>query len=293
MVLIDTLLAIGQQSSIESAIELVCDKNGLVRTYNSSEWKYMFPVASEGNLLELGAGIGDDTIDLSHECHEITAVVPSTSNAELLKLRLHENDVTNCKVSVLDNLTAMPWKDGAFGGIAFEGAASAGFNLCHETLPEFAKECRRLLQPDGSVCMGISNHLHTSGPLHKLKSKLQANPHPESLNRLVKREGGRDIATLKLTEVISAMQSAGFDAPRVFAPMPDEKQTKAVLPLDAPNTTVYYFNHLMRRDTVLVRTASMLMKALARLGLIRFALPYYIVIFQLQNNSTFSKTQSD
>jgi len=293
LVLIDTLLAMGQKSSIDSAIELACEKNGLVRTYNSSEWKYMFPVANKGNLLELGAGIGDDTIALSYECPEISAVVPSTSNAKLLELRLQENGITNSKVSVLNDLSCMPWEDDTFGGIAFEDAAASGFNLSHETLPLFAKECSRLLQPGGSVCMGISNHLHAYGLLRKLKSKIQANAHPESLNRIIKREGGINSVTLKLGKTISAMQSAGFEYPHIFAPMPDEKQTKALLPLDAPSTIIYYFNHLMRKDSVLVRIASMLMKVLARLGIISFVLPYYIVIFKLQNDSIHSQTQTD
>lgn len=81
------------------------------------------------------------------------------------------------------------------------------------------------------------------------------------------------------------MNAAGFPPPKLFAPMPDEKQTKAVIPLDDPEALRYFFDHLVRSDTSVIRTATRLMKGLIRIGMIRWVLPYYIVVFRLQAQS--------
>ncbi len=283
MKLIETLLAMSQHGSVESAIETVCEKHGFARTQNSSEWKYLFPVAPESRVLELGAGVGDDTIALSSEASEVVAAVPSQPNADLLQRRLREHEITNAQVAVLDTAANLPWSDASFGGIAMEDAAAGGFNLCGQTLPKLARECYRLLQPGGCVCLGLSNPLHTSGPLQILKAKQQAAHHPESLNRMIKCEDRTRAETLRLGSVTRAMQAAGFSAPQLFAPMPDEKQTKAVLPLDSSEALHYYFDHLMRSDTVLIRSATQIMKALVRLGMIQLVVPYYFALFRRQD----------
>jgi len=283
--LTETLLAMSQHHSIESAIETVCEQQGLARTKTSSEWKYLFPAPWGSRVLELGAGIGDDSLALSSEGFHLVAAVPSSSNAELLTLRFREQSISSAEVAILNHVTELPWHDASFGGITLEDAAAAGFNLCHKTFPEFANECHRLLLPDGCVCVGIGNPMHASGPLHILKARQQAARHPESLNRMIKREGASRPRALRLGRVTRAMQAAGFAAPQLFAPMPDEKQTKAVLPLDSPEALHYYFDHLMRSDTMVIRTATRLMKTLIRIGLIQMIVPYYIALFRRQADS--------
>ena len=284
MQLIETLLSISRHGSVESAIEAVCEKHGFARTQNHSEWKYLLPVSPESRVLELGAGGGDDSLVLSSEASELVAAVPSPPNADFLQRRLREHEITNAQVVVLNNATSLPWGDASFGGITLEDVAANGFNLCGQTMPDFAKECYRLLRPGGCVCLGLSNPLHTSGPLRVLKTKQQAAHHPESLNRMIKCEGGTCPGALRIGPVTKAMQAAGFSAPQLFAPMPDEKQTKAVLPLDSPEALHYYFDHLMRSDTALIRTATLVMKVLVRLGMIRLIIPYYFALFHRQDD---------
>jgi len=284
--LVGTLLAHGKTTSLASAVGAVCKQYGLARTHNSAEWKFMFPAAPEDAILELGAGVGEDTRTLSLDCAELVAVVPTRANAELLQRCLREDAIENARVVILDNATQLPWADASFGGIVLEDAAAPGFHLAQTDLPDFAKACCRVLRPGGCVCLGLSNPIYTSRAVRPLKTRLQGDRHPESLNRAIKREGSGRQDAWPLAAVRRAMQAAGFAGPELFAPLPDERQTKIVLPLNAPEALLYYFSHLVRRDSASIRAVSMLMRGLVRLGVVRRALPYWIALFRLPEAGT-------
>ncbi len=284
--LVDELLEISKSESVDDAVRTVQKQRGFAQTRNCAEWKYMFPVAAGENILELGAGVGDDTLLLATECPEVAAVVPSVRNGELLLRRFQQHGISNVQVVAADDLTRQPWDASSFGGIAFEDVAAGAFALSRDNIGAFAEECSRLLKPGGTVCLGLRSMLQAAEPLQSLKSRVQVSSHPESLNRAVKHDGRPRPKPLAFRHVARAMRSAGFAAPQLFAPLPDESQTKVVLPLTPHEPLNYYFDRLMRSDTVVIRILTRLMKLLVRIGMIRFALPYTIVLFQLPRETS-------
>ncbi len=75
------------------------------------------------------------------------------------------------------------------------------------------------------------------------------------------------------------MRRHGFERPRVYAPLPDERGTQVVIPLDDPSAVRYFLQHLVRKDSRLVRAAIVGAGLLLKLGALRAALPYWFLYF--------------
>ena len=100
--------------------------------------------------------------------------------------------------------------------------------------------------PGGTVFLGLENGLERRFFLDRFRSKLQAKYNPESLNRLLKRRGMPRAPLAGYRPVVRSMLRHGFGTPRVYAPLPDERGTQLVLPVDEPSAVRYFLKHLVQ-----------------------------------------------
>jgi hypothetical protein len=184
---------------------------------------------------------------------------------------------------VLDSLQRLPLPDGSVAALALEGAAAPAFDVRAANFPRIAAEWRRVAAPGCVVFLGLGNRLHGLPGARGLRLALASRPRPESLNRAVKRIGttGTHLRTdLGIGAALRAMSDVGFGPPAIHAPLPDENDARVVVPLDDARALRYFLNHLIRRNSRLVRIAVHGANALVALDLMRHVVPYYYLLFR-------------
>jgi hypothetical protein len=80
------------------------------------------------------------------------------------------------------------------------------------------------------------------------------------------------------------MLRQGFSAPTIYAPLPDQERTEAVIPLQERAATLYFLSNLVRRDSFTSRAAVAVAKLLARSGRLGWLVPDYLVCFKREPN---------
>jgi hypothetical protein len=167
-----------------------------------------------------------------------------------------------------------------------EDATAPGFKVTDRNFPAIAEEWARVLSPGGTVFLGLSNRYDRLFRLSLLRSMIQSPDYPESLNRLVKKAMAPwPHSNLRLGQTIRSMIQNGFSEPIVYAPFPDEKKTKVVIPLEDARAVRYFLNNLIRRNSFAVRLAITAANAFVTLSLFRYIVPYYFLVFRLDDKS--------
>jgi len=270
-----------QAKTASQAAAEMCGKHGCTRSMYNADWKFFLPAATEGTTLELGAGFGEDSVDLGGPAGTSILVVPNVLNARIVSKHLGERSDRDWPVAVLTDLTRLPLADGSVQSVSLEDVAAAGFGLSDAGLRAVANEWRRVLAPNGVVFIGVSNGLHRLPGLKRLRTVLRARPRAESLNRLVKRSvvrrAGRGLSPWR---TIRTMAQLGFGAPVVYAPLPDENDIQVVIPVADKCVVRYFLNNLVRKNSRIVRIALRLCNITVTLGLFRRLVPYYYLIFR-------------
>ncbi|NIM96697.1 MAG: methyltransferase domain-containing protein [candidate division Zixibacteria bacterium] len=236
--------------------------------------------------MEIGAGFGDDTIDLAAKSVGTISVVPNMTNALIADNHLHEKELTNMKVAVMEDITRLPLANGSIAAIAMEDATAPGFKVTDRNFPAIAAEWARVLSPGGTVFLGLSNRYDRLFRFHSIRSIIQSHDHPESLNRFVKKATAPwPHSNLRLGQTIRSMIQSGFGEPTVYAPFPDEKKTEVVIPLEDARAVRYFLNNLIRKNSIMVRLTIAAANAFVALSLFRYIIPYYFLVFHLDDKS--------
>jgi len=278
---LDELWQSMQAKTASQAAAEMCGKHGCTRSMYNADWKFFLPAATEGPTLELGAGFGEDSLDLGGPAGTSVLVVPNVLNARIVSKHLGERSDRDWPVAVLTDLTRLPLADGSVQSVSLEDVAAAGFGLTDAGLRAVANEWKRVLARNGVVFIGVSNGLHRLPGLKRLRTVLRARPRAESLNRLVKRSvvlrAGRGLSPWR---TIRTMAQLGFGAPVVYAPLPDENDIQVVIPVADKCVVRYFLNNLVRKNSRIVRIALRLCNLTVTLGLFRRLVPYYYLIFR-------------
>ncbi len=284
--LLEELWKLMQQNRSDEAAREFCEKHQCARNQNGAAWVFFFSVPKDGVILEIGAGFGDDTIDLVAKARETISIVPNMTNALIVDKHLDEKELANTKVAVMEDITRLPLANGSIEGIAMEDATAPGFKVTDRNFPAIAAEWARVLSTGGTVFLGLSNRYDRLFRFRSLRSIIQSHDYPESLNRLVKKAMAPwPNSNLRLGQTIRTMMQNGFGEPIVYAPFPDEKKTEVVIPLEDARAVRYFLNNLIRRNSFGVRLATTAASVFVALSLFRYIIPYYFLVFHLVDKS--------
>jgi len=271
-----------ERAGADAALARYGAAHGCARPPLAADWKFFFPVRAGATVLELGAGAGDDTVELAAAGARVAALVPSLANARLVARVLRERGAPDCALAVATSLERLPVACGAVDALALEAAALRAFDVSAANFERIAVEWARVLAPGGTAFLGLANPLHRLPGVRRVRRWLGSRPRPEALNRRVKRAaGGAPPLALGVAAATRALRRAGFAAPAIHAPLPDEDDPRAVIPLHDPQAVRYFLRHLIRRNSPLVRAAVGTAGLLASLGLLRRLVPYYYLVFRM------------
>ncbi len=270
-----------QRASADEVGAALCADRRCSRSSRSADWRFFLGLSQGGTVLELGAGFGDDSRDLAGPSGRTIPIVPNLDNARVVRRRLDESAGTAAAVAVLPDVSRLPLPDGSLQAIALEDAAAAGFGLTDARLPAAAAEWKRVLAPGGTVFVGLGNPLRRLPVLDGLWGRLRSRPRHESLNRQVKRWAGPGRrGGLGVERTIRTMTRLGFPRPLMYAPLPDENDASAVVPLEDARVVRYFLDHLVRQNSSWVRLGRRGAHGLVDVGLFRRLVPYYYLIFR-------------
>jgi hypothetical protein len=211
--------------------------------------------------------------------------VPDVTSARIVRRHLAEAGVKGVQLLVLQDACRLPLPDSAVHAVALEDVAASAFGLSSASLDRFAAELQRVVAPGGTVFLGLENRIYRWPPLDWLRSALQAKSNPDSLNRLLKRRGEPRARLAGYRAVLRSMRRHGFSAPQVYAPLPDERATQVVIPIDEAPIVRYFLDHLLRRDSRRARAAIAGARLLLKLGLLRALFPYWFFYFTAEGGA--------
>jgi SAM-dependent methyltransferase len=242
----------------------------------ATDWKFLLPLSGTTRVLEVGAGFGDDTLELSRRVACVYSLVPDVRNGDLVVRRLREHGAGNVAVGVVASLERIPLPPASIDAIALEDVAASSFGLTRQTFAGVAAEFARVLTPSGSIVIGARSFYRSVPGLAALLPPGTC----ESLNRIVKRAGRRGAGRLPSSVVTRRMCEAGFDRPQVYAPIPHEQRIEAVVPLGDPAALRYCFERFVRRNSLVARAGLTLARLVAERGLLPALIPYRFLVFR-------------
>jgi len=278
---LDELWQSMRDKPVDEATAGFCRSRGCTRSPHAGDLKFVVPLPSRSTTLELGAGFGDESLALAGETGATISIVPSLTNARIVRRHLHERAGREWTVGVSTTVSRLPLAHGSVDAVVMEDAAAAGFRLSNRRLLEAAAEWKRVLSPGGFVFLELANDLYRLPGLDYARETLRAGPQQDTLNRLIKRCATPD-SRRKLSpgRTIRTMTRLGFHKPIVYAPLPDANDPAIVLPVDDPQFPRYFLERLVRKNSSLVRVALGAANLLVTLGLFRRAVPAYYLIFR-------------
>ncbi len=279
--LVEELWQSMQSRSAVEAAAAFCERHDCVRSPYSPDHKYFFAAPTEGIALEIGAGFGDDSVVLAGSAGCTISIVPNLTNARLVGKHVRERVGSDWPVAVMREVSRLPLADSSVQTVAMEDAAAAGFELSDASFSAVATEWNRILAPGGAVLLGLANGVHRLPGLRQ-----RARGRPESLNRLVKKSAAGSHGRLGAARTIRTMTGLGFEAPVVYAPLPDENDPRIVVPADDARVVQYLLSHLIRRNSRAVRLAIRSAQGIVALGLFRYFVPYYYLVFRKPHAET-------
>jgi|GEM_PF-2660231 SAM-dependent methyltransferase len=273
------------QSSDKSA-DIFCRKYACSKHRYGADWKFFFSVPEAGTVLEFGAGFGEDTIEIAARTDTVISIVPSRLHAEILSKRLAGDGIENVEIAVMQEITRLPLPDRSVAAIVISDAAGSGFHVGRKAFSRIAKEWQRILAPGGSVVLGLANPVYRWLGLDFLLFKM-IGEQPESIQRIVKSASASDrLDTPGLRQTVRSMIRLGFNPPFISAPIPGDRMPDILLPVEDSRVVLYFLDHLIRKNSPVVRAAISVSKLLVRLNLFHRLVPYYYLYFKRSPAST-------
>lgn len=202
-----------------------------------------YPFSGEGNVLEIGCGMGAITNMLCEKCKKVTAVELSKRRAFATLLRCRNRKNLDIIVGNLNNIRFQEKYDyiTLIGVLEYQNQYT---NTGHP-FEDFLRKIKSLLKPDGKVLIAIENKYglkywcgapedHTGVPF-------------DSINQY--EVGNKNAVTFSREELRQLIQKSGFSNTYFYYPLPDYKIPTVIysedyLPTDEnlQNMIPYYTN---------------------------------------------------
>ena len=267
----------------ENTLQHFCLYLGCVHYPHGIDWKILFPVPKGGPVLELGCGIGEQTLELTRSTSCTISLAPHVTHALIAQARLRRGANGRWKLGVTQNLMCLPFADQQFEALVMEDVSAAGFHLHNGNIDACIAEWRRVLKPGSTIFLGLENGLIFRALFQLIRSISPNVGHPETLNRLVKScvPGSNRHRRLTAWHTVRRMRRHGFVRTHIYSPFPDQKKMKIVLPLDDSQAIAYFLRNAVPRHAGLWRIALFILHILNMCKVFPYLLPYYFIAFKL------------
>jgi SAM-dependent methyltransferase len=255
-----------------------------------TDWTFFLPAEPSGLLLELGAGLGDDTVELSRHYHTVVSLVPNLRNGLILRKRCADLQRSNVTIGVCPSPSALPLPSRSASVITLADATLAG--LTPRSLPRAAAEWRRVLAPNGVLFLGIHNR-----PLgFQLLRPFRRPSSPSiTLHRMIRKAAaGNPVGRLGLHSTIRCLRRHGFAHASVYEPLPNAEHIEIVIPMLDAGLVRFCTRSLLRQNSWVNRIAGWAADSPGGPNLIRRMLPSHFIVFtgaeQATSHSQTSRT---
>ncbi len=278
--LVEKLWQSMQAGTAVEAAAAFSERHARIRSPYSPDRKYFLAPPPQSIAVEIGAGFGDDSVVLAGSAGCTISIVPNLTNARIVAKHVRERVGTDWPVAVLREISRLPLADSSVQTVAMDDVSAAGFELSDAGFPAVATEWNRVLAPGGVVVMGLANGIHRLPGLRN-----RADRRPQSLNRWVKSSAARGQCRLGAARTMRTMTGLGFEAPVVYAPLPDENDARVVIPADDAGVVTYLLSHLIRSNSRVARLTIGAARGLVAVGLFRHLIPYSYRVFRKPTRS--------
>jgi SAM-dependent methyltransferase len=210
-----------QEEAFETAVALERrGESGPSDDLRSLDWRYLLPWTGNERVLVVGCGTGQTACSLAGDARSVHVIDTDPARLAALQRRLDDGAIGNVSFTTVAAAGRLPFPDASFDVIA------AGSGLSDRDAGEFAgqaREARRLLAPGGVAQFTVVNRW---SPLALIAGQ-QAGP------------------AASLSSCRRALRASGFEAVRVYAPLPlSNRPPLVLLPLDTAGPGEFFLRHL-------------------------------------------------
>jgi len=252
--------------------------HGLAPPRAGAGWQLLLPMSEADRLVSLGAAFGATAAAVGARVGQVVAVVPSPTHARILRGGLARGGGQSVDAVVAQDAATLPLPDAFATIVVLEPSAAAALGITPDRLAVVASTVARLLAPGGRLLLGLENPLHRWWPARRLRAAATARRRPLPLDLWVDEGTATPAASgPQPRRAVRRLTDVGLAVEAWYAPLPDASRAELVLPLDRPGPLRYWLHHLIRLDSAGARVAWRAARALASLGLLRLAVPYYYV----------------
>jgi len=265
----------------ECALSDFCNVHGYRRTLHGGDWKLLLPVENDSTVLEIGPGLGEVTAELASRAQHLVTLTSNPHAAALVRAQVVAAGRDNVSIGCTDQLLRLPLEDNSIDSIAVSENGLLGFSLSGKKLGAIAAELRRVARPGATLLIGQSNPLYRLPGVSRLRTRVKSG-WERSIDGAIQRASiPPGAARWSRAATVSAMTGAGFQGPRLFAPIPDEEWAMAILPVADRTVVRYFLDHLVRRNALSARAVLTALRPIVALGQFWRIVPYWYLVFEL------------
>lgn len=250
--LLDTAREKGWRVALEN--KWGATSQGLLRSIapNRISWKYLLPIESSWEAVDIGAGTGGIACQL--ECG-MTAIDSVQANVEFLKIRAKQEKLSRFQAIMVDAVS-LPLTSDTYDLVSMVGTLEwVAFDHAEvdprETQLKALSETHRILKSDGYLYLAIENRNYLGYFLDILEPhtnlKYVSLLDREMANMLSKDMRGQPYLEYTYTpdEMVTLLREAGFSDIQSYWLHPDYAFTNYFIPLDKPEAIRYFVDELL------------------------------------------------
>jgi len=225
---------------------------------NHADWRFNIPIDKNFIVLDVGAGMGRNSIPLARVVKRVVAFDLSFLRMKFLKKLAEKESLDNIDVMVAD-LFDIPFKQNSFDLIVMNGilewvGASDKFKNPREAQIIALKICKNLLKDGGYLYIGIENRFalaYLKGFDHSGLRFTSYMPRFIANWYMFLRKGRHyDTYTYNTKGYQKLLRDAGFGGADFYLTYPGYNSPRTIIPYDNLNILAYAIKNLMPENTL-------------------------------------------
>lgn len=251
-----------------------------------ANWQFLLSKKKKNKALDIGAGLGTISEVLSHYYDEVISIEPVKERLFFLKKRFEQDGIKNIRL-IQANALELPFPENSFDLIVMNGVlewvALYGKGNPKKIQEKVLKDILKILKPNGYLYIGIENRFcyrNFLGRYDPHAALIFTTLMPRLLANLVSRIfRGKDYRTYiySYKGYKKLLKKAGFKNVEIYNVLPDYNVPTYIIPLKNKYAYEYLIKQSMYSTGLIKKLGLFVGKIFAKIGLIKYFLPAYIV----------------